>query len=94
MANAIMSFETIPRAEDAIPYIDRTVEIFRESGVKHIVGPLDTLLEGDLDQLLDIVKKVNKELAKIGGNTSITSQIKIQFDPQGISIDELTERYR
>lgn len=94
MSNAVMVFETIPRTEDAIPYIDRAVEIIREAGVQYEVGPLDTMIEGDLDLLLDLVKKVHVELAAIGGNTSISSNIKIHYDPQGISSEKLTERYR
>ncbi|GIP34410.1 thiamine-binding protein [Paenibacillus sp. J2TS4] len=93
MANALLSFETIPRVEDAAPYIDLAVEIIRQSGVKYVVGPMDTMLEGDLEQLLDIVKRVNVELAALGGG-GITSIIKIQFDPDGISMEQVTERYR
>ncbi|MGI2293614.1 thiamine-binding protein [Paenibacillus sp. GXUN7292] len=94
MPNAVMSFEAIARTEDSAPFMDRAVEILRESGVKFIVGPLDTLMEGELGELLEVVKRVNEELSAIGGNTSISSLIKIHFDPQGISIDQLTEGYQ
>ncbi|MFD2115251.1 MTH1187 family thiamine-binding protein [Paenibacillus yanchengensis] len=93
MSNAIMSLETIFRTEDSSAYIDRVVGIIERSGVKYVVGPLDTTMEGDLAQLLDIVKQVNIELGTIGAGVSISSQIKIHYDPKGISIAGLTERY-
>ncbi|MFD0870624.1 Uncharacterized conserved protein [Chlamydia abortus] len=92
MANALVSFETIPRTEDAVPYIDLAVDIIRKSGVKYVVGPMDTMMEGELEQLLEIVKQVNVELAKLGGG-GISSVIKIHYDPKGISMAQMTERY-
>lgn len=32
----------------------------KEAGIKHQITPMSTILEGDLDQLMDVVKKMHK----------------------------------
>ncbi|MNO01356.1 hypothetical protein D3C81_2214750 [compost metagenome] len=50
-------------------------------------------MEGDLDQLLDIVKQMNEALISFG-SPGVISQIKISYNPDGVSMDKLTEKYR
>ncbi len=96
MANALLSIQIIPKTvnnEDVIPYVDRAIEVIQQSGVKHQVNPLDTTMEGDLDELLDIVKRMNAAMLEIG-SPSVISQIKILYNPSGASMDKQTEKYR
>jgi uncharacterized protein (TIGR00106 family) len=96
MANALLSIQIIPKTknnEDVIPYVDRAIQVIQESGVKYQVSSLETTMEGDLDQLLGIVKKMNDAMIEFG-SPSVLSQIKILFNPQGASMDKLTEKYR
>ena len=32
----------------------------RETGIKHQITPMSTILEGDLDRVMDVVKKMHK----------------------------------
>ena len=94
--NAMMSIQILPRTrnnEDIIPYVDRAIEIIAESGVKYQVNPMETTMEGDLDQLLQIIKKMNEAMI-VKGSPSVMSQIKIAYNPAGVSMDKLTEKYR
>jgi uncharacterized protein (TIGR00106 family) len=96
MANALLSIQIIPKTknnEDVIPYVDRAIQVIQESGVKHQVNALDTTMEGDIDQLLAIVKKMNEAMIEFG-SPSVISQIKLLFKPEGASMDKLTEKYR
>lgn len=96
MANALVSIQILPKTmngEDVIPYVDQAIKVIHDSGVKYQVSPLETTMEGDLDQLLDVVKKMQLEMIAYG-SPSVLSQIKILYAPSGASMDRLTEKYR
>ncbi|MDQ0494611.1 MULTISPECIES: thiamine-binding protein [Paenibacillus] len=96
MANTLLSIQVIPKTpnnEDSYPYVDKAIEVIQRSGVKHQVNPLDTTMEGELDELLQVVKEMHVALTE-AGSPSIISQIKIAHNPQGISMNKLTEKYR
>lgn len=94
MTNALLSIQVIPSPpdnEDVIPLVDRAIAIIADSGVKFRVGPLETTMEGELSQLLDIVRKVSDEMIELGC-PSVISQVKI-YHTDGASMDRLTEKY-
>jgi len=96
MANALVSIQILPKTknnDDIIPYVDRAIEVIAKSGVKHLVSPLETTMEGELDQLLAIVKEMNEAMIEMG-SPNVISQVKIYFNPSGASMDKLTEKYR
>lgn len=96
MSTTLMSVQIIPKTkhiEEVIPAVDEAIKIIIESGVKYQVQPLETTLEGELNELLEIVQKMNERMIEIGCHNVIT-QMKILYQPQGISMDDLTEKYR
>ncbi|MFF2874741.1 MTH1187 family thiamine-binding protein [Gottfriedia sp. NPDC057991] len=96
MQTTLMSVQIIPKTnniEDVIPAVDEAIKIIDESGVKYQVQPLETTMEGDLKQLLEVVQKMNERMIEIGCHNVIT-QMKILYQPQGITMDVLTEKYR
>lgn len=95
MAQALVGLQIIPRTpngESIIPFVDRAIEIIAESGVPYRVGPLETTMEGELEELLAIVARVHKEMADMGCEM-VLAQVKICYAPQGISMSELTAKY-
>jgi len=95
MTQALLSVQILPRTpggEDVIPYVDRAIGIIRESGVKYRVGPLETTMEGDMDQLLAILKKMNEAMLEMGCE-SVLSQVKLLAGGPLASIDKLLEKY-
>ncbi|AUJ23217.1 hypothetical protein CAI16_07725 [Virgibacillus dokdonensis] len=96
MANALVSVQIIPKTkngEDVIPYVDEAIAIIDASGVPYHVSPLETTMEGELSNLLEIVEKMNQRMEELGC-PSVISQVKIFFQPSGASMDTLTEKYR
>jgi len=96
MANALVSIQIIPKTkngEDTIPYIDEAIKVIASSGVKYQVHPLETTMEGDLTELLMIVEKMNEKMIDLDC-PSVISQIKVFYNPDGVSMDQLTEKYR
>lgn len=96
MANALVSIQIIPKTkngEDTIPFIDEAIKVIADSGVKYQVNPLETTMEGDLTELLMIVEKMNEKMIGLDC-PSVISQIKVFYNPNGASMDQLTEKYR
>jgi uncharacterized protein (TIGR00106 family) len=96
MANALVSIQIIPKTkngEDVIPYVDEAIRVIDESGVKYEVHPLETTMEGDLEQLLSIISKMNEKMIE-KGSKNVISQVKILYQPAGIEMNDLTEKYR
>ncbi|GEN32517.1 uncharacterized protein (TIGR00106 family) [Cerasibacillus quisquiliarum] len=96
MANALVSIQIIPKTkndEDVIPYVDSAIEVIEKSGVKYQVNPLETTMEGNLSELLAIVERMNERMVELG-SSNVISQVKILYEPNGASMDKLTEKYR
>lgn len=95
MAKALVSIQILPRTrggEDVIPYVDKAIAIIDAAGVPYRVGPLETTMEGDLAELLDIIRRMNEAMVDEGCQ-SVISQVKIAYYPDGISIRQLTGKY-
>lgn len=96
MAQALVSIQILPKTkdgEDVIPYVDEAIRVIDEAGVKYEVHPLETTMEGELEQLFQIITKMNARMIELGSK-NVISQVKILFQPSGITMDQLTEKYR
>ncbi|HHW39633.1 MAG TPA: MTH1187 family thiamine-binding protein [Syntrophomonadaceae bacterium] len=90
-----VSLQVIPLVSEGgiSPLVDKVIELIRESGVKYLVGPMETTMEGDLHQLLEIVEKAQK-LCLEHGAKRVVSVVKIDCKPGGVTIEEKIEKYR
>lgn len=96
MANALVSVQIIPKAataEEVIVLVDEAISIIDQSGVKYEVHPLETTMEGELDHLLAVIAEMNKKMIE-HGSPNVISQVKILYQPEGITMGRLTEKYR
>ncbi|EAZ84963.1 thiamine-binding protein [Lysinibacillus sp. FSL M8-0216] len=96
MANSLISVQIIPKTEkyeDVIPYVDAAIAVINASGVKYEVHPLETTMEGELTTLLQIIEKMNIKMVELGAINVIT-QVKILYQPNGITMATLTEKYQ
>lgn len=96
MATTLLSIQVIPKTpdgRDSIPFVDEAIKVIQRSGVKYEVHALETTLEGELPQLLQIVNEMHEALLQ-AGCPGVISQVKIAQYPAGISMDQLTEKYR
>lgn len=90
-----LSLQVLPNVPEDRTYevVDEAIKVIQESGVKHIVGPLDTTMEGELDALLEIVKKAQDACIKAGA-ARVMSIIKIDYRPNGVTMNEKIYKYR
>lgn len=96
MTNSLVSIQILPKAkdeEDVIPYVDHAISVIHESGLNYKVHPLETTIEGNLSEVLPLIEKVNEAMVEKGAS-NVISQIKVLYQPNGTSMDSLTEKYR
>ena len=93
--NYLMSIQilpTHPQSRDGYKYISEAIEIIEESGLTHFVGPMETTVEGTMDQLFNLVRKMNNYLADEGCDRVI-SNIKLVQSQEERNIKTLLEDY-
>lgn len=90
-----VSLQVVPNVpeEELYPVVDKVIDLIRESGIKYVVGPMETTMEGDLRKLLEIVARA-QEICVKNGASRIISVVKIDYKAGGVSIDEKIQKYR
>lgn len=90
-----MSLQVLPAVieEDIYPIVDKVIEMIDATGLDYVVGPFETSIEGELDELLEIVKMAQTVVTEMGTDR-LVSIIKIDYRKEGITIDEKIAKYR
>lgn len=90
-----VSLQVIPKVPDEMthPVVDKVIEYIASTGVRYEVGPMETTMEGELDLLLEIVKKA-QEICIEEGASRVASIVKIDYKKEGVTIDEKIKKYR
>lgn len=90
-----VSLQVLPSVPEERLYqvVDQVIELIQESGVKYVVGPMETTMEGELHQLLGIVEKAQEVCLK-NGAARVVSIVKIDCKADGVTIDEKIQKYR
>jgi len=90
-----VSFQVLPIVKEERVYeiVDKVIEYIDKSGVKYEVGAMETTMEGDFDKLIDIVKK-SQQICIKEGVPRVVSIVKIDYKPEGVTIDEKVKKYR
>ncbi|MCJ7513252.1 MAG: thiamine-binding protein [Anaerolineales bacterium] len=88
-----VSVQILPLVDDLFPLIDRAIRVIQASGVKHEVDPMETVMEGPLDQLLEVAKAAHLACMNAGAETLVTL-IKIGDRAGGTSMESKVAKYR
>ncbi|MEW5957894.1 MAG: MTH1187 family thiamine-binding protein [Chloroflexota bacterium] len=88
-----VSVQVLPLHPDPYPIVDRAIEAIQQSGVKYEVGPLETTLEGELDELLEVVKAAHRACF-VAGAEKVVTLVKIADSVTGTTIAEKVSKYR
>jgi uncharacterized protein (TIGR00106 family) len=73
--------------------VDKVIEYIASTKLKYEVGPMETTIEGELDQLLEIVKEA-QDICVREGASRVMSVVKIDYRASGVTIDEKIAKYR
>ena len=95
MPSCNLSLQIIPLVEEERVYsvVDKVIEMIDSQSIPYTVGPMETTMEGELSELLDIVKKAQGICTAEGANR-VLSVVKIDYKPAGVTIDEKVGKYK
>jgi uncharacterized protein (TIGR00106 family) len=88
-----VAVQVLPLVEDLYSVVDHAIEVIAASGVKFEVGPMETVMEGPLDELLKVAKSAHLACFDAGADQVLTI-IKIGDQASGTTIDEKVSKYR
>lgn len=89
-----VSLQVIPITKDnTYKVVDKVIQLIDSSGVKYMVGPMETTMEGEFELLMEIVKKAQGICIQEGASRVI-SMVKIDYRPNGITMDEKIAKYQ
>ncbi len=95
MAKITLGLQVLPYVPEEKLYqvVDKVIAYIDSCGVNYEVGPMETTMEGELDDLLAIVKKA-QEICLAEGASRVVSLVKIDYKKTGVTIDEKVAKYK
>lgn len=90
-----ISLQILPSSGTKHPYdiVDKAIEIIAASGLKYKVCPFETVMEGEYDRIMEVIKTVQVECLKFGAD-SIFSNIKMQINGKAdVAIEDKIGKY-
>ena len=90
-----MAVQILPWATGIHPYkiVDEAISVIKKSGVKHLVCPFETVMEGDYATLMQVVEDIHTACYKAGAE-QLVCNIKIQTNALGeVTIEDKMELY-
>ena len=95
--NASVAIQTLPEVYDnkeIVRIVDEVIDYIKCTGLHYYVGPFETTIEGDYDELMDIVKEC-QHVAIRAGAPGVMAYIKVSFKPEGdlLTIDRKVKKH-
>ncbi|MFC0558474.1 thiamine-binding protein [Halalkalibacter alkalisediminis] len=87
MATVTAGFQILPDGKDMHTdgMIPEIIKVIKESGLNYHVGPMETVVEGNLHQVFELIQKAQQ----VGINTGASecmANIKVHYKPNGVTI--------
>lgn len=83
--NACIAIQVLPKVdtdEEVIRIVDEVIAYIKSTGLSYYVGPCETSVEGEYEELMDVVRECQKVAVKAGAK-SVSSYVKITYRPEG-----------
>jgi uncharacterized protein YqgV (UPF0045/DUF77 family) len=97
MATMTISFQVLPGGlpDKAAAYaaVDAAIAVVAASGLPYSVGAMETTLEGDFEPIMATIRRALDAVLAAGASRVFTN-VKIDYDPNGSTIDEKLAKYR
>ncbi|WP_333677921.1 thiamine-binding protein [Muricomes intestini] len=95
--NASVAIQVLPGVagdDEVIRIVDEVIAYIKSTGLSCYVGPCETAIEGDYDELMDIVKEC-QHIAVRAGAPSVSAYIKVSYKPEGdvLTIDKKVTKH-
>lgn len=83
--NASVAIQVLPQSdndEEVIRIVDEVIDYIKSTGFNYYVGPCETSIEGDYDELMEIIKECQKVAVRAGAK-SVSAYVKVTYRPEG-----------
>ena len=83
--NASVAIQVLPGVstdDEVIRIVDEVIAYIKSTGLNYFVGPCETSIEGDYDELMEIIKECQKVAVRAGAK-SVSAYVKINYRPEG-----------
>ncbi|HTL83073.1 MAG TPA: thiamine-binding protein [Bacteroidia bacterium] len=90
------AIQVLPRAKDKHPYeiVDAAIAAIRNSGMKYEVCPFETVVEGEYEDVMTLLKTIREKCFEAGAEDLLIN-LKLQMrNESGVSIEEKMHQYR
>lgn len=90
-----IALQILPTSATVHPYnlVDKAIEVIAASGLKYKVTPFETVMEGEYDKIMEIVKQAQQACYDAGAD-SLMTYIKIQSSKdEDVRIEDKMEKY-
>lgn len=97
--NASIAIQILPNVQETsevIRIVDAVIDYIKGTGLNYSVGPFETTIEGDFDELMAIAREAQL-IAVREGAPSVSMYLKSVYRPEGgvLTIDEkVTKHHR
>ena len=94
MAKIIAAFQVLPTGvDDLYGCVDAAIEVVQTSGLPYDVSSFETTIEGEYDEIMEVVKRAQTACFDYGTD-SVICNIKIANFPAGTTIAAHIGKYR
>lgn len=95
--NASIAIQILPKVEsteEVVRVVDCVIDYIKDTGLTYHVGAFETSVEGDFDQLMDIVKQAHLIAISEGAN-KVSAYVKTSLSPNGdlLTIEQKTKKH-
>lgn len=90
-----VAIQIVPRSSTVHPYniVDTAIEVIKSSGLKYMVCPFETVIEGEYHRILQLVEQIHNACYSAGAE-DILCYIKIQSSAnQPVTINDKMTKY-
>ena len=90
-----VAIQVLPKSSQFGTYelVDKAIEVIQQSGLKYVVCPFETVVEGRYDEVMNLLKQVHEALYSYGAEEIITN-LKIQtHQNQDVLIHDKMNKY-
>ncbi|MBV6645813.1 MAG: thiamine-binding protein [Cyclobacteriaceae bacterium] len=65
-----LGFQVVPKSKthDTYALVDKAIEVIQESGIKHVITPFETVLEGEYNELLQLTESAQQAVLSAGAD--------------------------
>lgn len=97
MYKANVAIQVEPKLLDqkkVVEIVDKVIDYIKSTGLNYYVGPCETAIEGDYDELMEVVKQCQL-VAIEAGAPSVSAYVKINYRPNDgvLTIDEKVTKH-